>query len=155
MRRSFAEEIRKAAVGMEQFTMKDMVAFFHDRDENRIKIKRAIDRLRRTGEVVSIKWGVYRYQERRKPFTKADKIWRAIWIKKIFTKSDICKLSGASYSYINRFVAALQHEGFIIHVSGYGYRNALYELSDPDNTPLNQPVNSKGRLVNSPERSRP
>jgi hypothetical protein len=66
-------------------------------------------------------------------------MWRAMRIKEYFTRRDIMKLSGASYAYVLNYFSFLSNKGFINHVSGKGFKKALYRLSDFDNVPLEHP----------------
>jgi len=103
--------------------------------------------LKRQGEVASIKRGHYRYQEKKKPLSQQAKIWRAIRIKEYFTRRDIVKLSGASDIYVRRYLNFLKGEGFVEHIAGWGYKNALYRLIDPATAPLEKPLFNSNHKV--------
>jgi len=146
MRESFIQKTREAAAELGDFTISELVVFL--KMKNKPKIRKAIDYLLRVkGEVVSIRPRFYRYQGNQKPLNKVDKMWRAMRIKEYFSRQDILKLSGASYVYVKTYFAWLKREGFITHISGRGYKDALFRLTDPETAPLDRPITSKGRLV--------
>ena len=142
-----AQKVREAAAELGRFTAKDLVVFLNYKGKSIIKIRKAIDYLKKWGHVVSLRPGFYLYQDKQKPLMKIEKMWRGILIKEYFTRQDILKLSGASFRYVERYFSFLKREGLITHVSGSGYKNGLYCLTDPDTAPLERPITSRGRLV--------
>jgi len=48
---------------------------------------------------------------------------------------------------VKRYLNFLKGERFIEHVSGWGYKNALYRLADPATTPLEKPLFNSNRKV--------
>jgi len=141
MRDGFTEKLRQSAIELGEFNVNDLahrIPVYTYKDKH--KITRILGVLKRQGEVASIRTGHYRYQEKKKPLSKQAKIWRAIRIKEYFTRRDIVKLSGASDIYVRRYLNFLKGEGFIEHISGWGYKNALYRLTDPATAPLEKPL---------------
>lgn len=141
MRDGFTQKLRQSAIEIGEFNVNDLaqkIPVYTYRDKH--KITRVISVLKKQGEIISIKKGYYRYQEKKRPLSKQARIWRAIRIKEYFTRRDIAKLSGASDVYLRRYLNFLKGEGFIEHITGWGYKNALYRLIDPTTAPLEKPL---------------
>ncbi len=141
MREGFTQRLRQSAIELGEFTVNDLahkIPVYTYKDKH--KITRVLSVLKKQGEIISIRTGHYRYQEKNQPLSQQAKIWRAIKIKEYFTRRDIVKLSGASDSYVRRYLNFLKKEGFIKHVSGWGYKDALYRLIDPATAPLEKPL---------------
>jgi len=148
MRDGFTEKLRQSAIELGEFSINDLahkIPVYTYKDKH--KIIRVLGVLKRQGEVASIKRGHYRYQEKKKPLSQQAKIWRAIRIKEYFTRRDIVKLSGASDIYVRRYLNFLKGEGFVEHIAGWGYKNALYRLIDPATAPLEKPLFNSNHKV--------
>lgn len=148
MRDGFTQKVRQSAIELGEFNINDLdhrIPVYTYKDRH--KIIRVLATLKKKGEIISIRTGHYRYQEKKKPLSQQAKIWRAVKIKEYFTRRDIVKLSGASDSYVRRYLNFLKGEGFIEHVSGWGYKNALYRLIDPATAPLEKPLFNSNRKV--------
>ena len=138
---AFTQKVRQAASELGEFTgddLADRVPAFTYKDKGRIR--KAVQELRKTGEVVSIKKALYRYEGKKRPLSKQARIWRAIKIKEYFARRDLVQLSGASDVYVKRYLTFLKGKGFIEHISGRGYREGFYRLADPTGAPLDAPT---------------
>jgi len=136
----YAQKVRQAAIELGEFTIDDLaerVGIYTYKDNERFVV--TIRYFKKVKEIILLGSGLYSYQGRRGPLTKAAKMWRAMRIKEYFTRRDIMKLSGASYAYVLNYFSFLNNKGFINHVSGKGFKEALYRLSDFDNVPLEHP----------------
>ena len=147
MAKRFIDRIREAVKELGEFTVNDLTVELHvcTYDEKH-KIARSVDYLKRCKEVISIRRGFYRHQGqgKQRPLTKMDKMWRAMRIKECFTCQDIVRLSGANKTYVHKYFMFLEGEGFIENTSGNrSYKEGLFCLSDPDNAPLEHPIPKK------------
>jgi len=148
MHEGFTQKLRQSAIELGEFNVNDLahsIPVYTYKDKH--KITRVLSVLKKQGEIISIRMGHYRYQEKKQPLSQQAKIWRAVKIKEYFTRRDIVKLSGASDSYVRRYLNFLKREGFIEHISGWGYKNALYRLIDPTTAPLEKPLFSGNHKV--------
>lgn len=143
---NFTQKVRQAAIELGEFTgddLADRVPAFTYKDKGRIR--KAVQELRKSGEVISIKKALYRYGGKRRPLSKQARIWRAIKIKEYFTRRDIVQLSGASDVYVKRYFTFLKRKAFIEHISGRGYKGGLYCLTDSMKAPLDHPTFNSNR----------
>jgi len=143
---NLTQKVRQAAIELDEFTSNDLtdlipVFTYKDRD----KIRKVIQELKKSGEIVLIREGLYRYEGKKRPLSKQARIWRAIIIKEYFIRRDIVKLSGASDDYVKRYLTFLKGRGFIEHISGQGYKDGLYRLTDPKTAPLDHPIFNSNR----------
>ena len=136
----YAQKVREAAIELGGFTIGDLaerVGIYTYKDRERFLV--TIRYFKKIKEIILLGSGLYSYQGRQGPLTKAAKMWRAMRIKEYFTRRDIMKLSGASYAYVLNYFSFLSNQGFIIRVSSKGFKDALYRISDFDNVPLEHP----------------
>ena len=148
MREGFTQRLRQSAIELGEFTVNDLahkIPVYTYEDKHRIT--GVLSALKKQGEIISNRTGNYRYQEKKQPLSLQAKIWRAIKIKEYFTRRDIVKLSGASDSYVRRYLNFLKKEGFIKYISGWGYKDALYRLIDPATAPLEKPLFNSNRKI--------
>jgi len=146
MGEKFTQRVRQLAIELGEFNINDLahrVPVFTYRDKYRIA--KVVQKLKSSGEILSIRPGYYHYQGKQKPFAKIARMWRAIRIKEYFTRRDIVKLSGASDAYVKRYFTFLKQKGFIEHISGRGYKNGLYRLTYPIEAPLEHPIFNSNR----------
>ena len=146
MAERFIDRIREAVKELGEFTINDLTVELHVCTyKEKDRIRRAVKCLKKYKEVVSIGPGFYRYQGqgKQKPLKKIVKMWRGMRIKEYFTRQDIVRLSGASKIHVKKYFIFLKREGFISPVSGRGYKEGLFRLSDPDNAPLEHPIPKK------------
>lgn len=141
MGENFTQKLRQSAIELGEFNINDLahcIPVYTYKDKHRI-IK-LIQALKRNGEIVSIRRGFYCYQGKKRPLTKKARMWRAIRIKEYFTRRDVVKLSGAPDAYVRWYLSFLKRDGFIEHISGRGYRNGLYRLTNSTDAPLDHPI---------------
>jgi len=141
MERTLTGKIRRAASEFGDFTVNDLATSLNMRSEKEMRrIRTAIKDLKSNKEIIALRRGLYRYTEKEKPLNKITKMWRAMRIKEYFTRRDIKLLSGASEAFVIKYFKYLVNKGFISHVSGFGFKDRLYCLNNPDKAPLNHPV---------------
>ena len=137
---SITQKVREQARKLDDFTIDELASALSIQTyEEKRKIRHAISWLKKKGEIIKLRRGLYSYQENQEPLSKVAKMWRAMRIKGYFSKRDIVRLTGASKVHVKKYFIVLKREGFIAHVSGEGYQEAVYCLVDPDNTPLDHP----------------
>lgn len=143
----YAQRVRQIAIELGEFTVDDLaervgVYTYKERERFRVTIRE----LKIRKEIILLGPDLYSYQGKPGPLTKVAKMWRAMRIKEYFTPRDIMKLSGASYTLLRRYFLCLSNQGFINHVSGKGFKKALYRLSDLNNAPLEHPKYQENRV---------
>jgi hypothetical protein len=106
------------------------------------RVRKVVDDFVRQGEVEKLGANRFRFV-REKALSKLARAWRAMLIKKIFTRRDIVRLSGASKIHIKKYFIYLKRSGFIAPVSGQGYENGIFALVDPENAPLGYPSDTR------------
>ena len=140
MEKGLTQKIRDYANGADVFTVDEIASALGTKTfEYLRKIREVVKRLKARGEIISVSPGLYRYEMKPCPFTKVERMWRAMRIKEYFTRKDIVMLSGASKTHAKKYFIFLKKKGFIIAVSGKGYSEGVYRLADSDNAPLEHP----------------
>jgi len=155
MFKTLRQKVRQIASGLVDFTAYDLGSALNMSTKKELrKIRIVVKDLKFKKEIISLRRGFYRYQERPKALNKTAKMWRAIRIKEYFTRQDILKLSGASKSYVANYIKYLVSKGFISHVSGNGFKGKLYCLNDPDTAPLHHPIYRTREIRNECSKSK-
>lgn len=138
----FAQQIREAAVDLEEFTIHDLadrLCVRTYREKARLKI--GLKGLKVSGEIISVQPGLFRYKVKQRPFSMTEKMWRAIVIKGRFTWKDLVILSGASKSHVHKYLRFLEHKGIIRRASlSRAYADGCWVLIDPESAPVKHPV---------------
>ena len=137
----YTDIVRDKALMFEKFTYEDINNSIRLRVKNKNeKVRNSIRALRRTGEVKSIRRGLYQFCQIQKPLSLMEKMWRAMRIKEFFTCYDICKLTGASTNYVKQYVRYLKRKGFVSSAEDAGIQEGIYRLNDPEGAPLKHPA---------------
>lgn len=101
------------------------------------RVRSAIGWLKRTGEVASVRRGVYWYigdGTEGRTCDVRDRILRAMYVKRLFTARDIIILSDAEKSYVNAMIRELVAAGEIVaagKVPGKLQRVRAYRARNP------------------------
>jgi hypothetical protein len=142
MGQKLAKQIREAAVELVQFTIHDLADRLCIRSyAEKARLKGGLKGLKKTGEIVSVQPGIFRYKMRQRPFSMTEKMWRAIIIKGRFTWRDLVLLSGASRSHAHKYLRFLEQKGIIRSIStSRKYSEGCYILIEPEKAPLEHPV---------------
>ncbi|MEW6666224.1 MAG: hypothetical protein AB1512_13525 [Thermodesulfobacteriota bacterium] len=134
-----SQRAREAAKDFGEFTVDDLILRLSAKTYREKKdIQSAISRFCKYGEVLLLRPGLYRY-EGKQALSLTQKIWRAMMIKGQFTKKDLVRLSGASFSRVNNYVGFLKRSGIVNRAAKLTGNTALYSLSDAERAPLNHP----------------
>lgn len=138
MEKNRSQIIREAASNLGDFTINDLTEPLHVYSyEEKRKIRESIKQFVRTGEIVSLNLGVYRYKGRNWTLPLIARMWRGMRIKEYFSIKDIVRISGASKSHARKYFKFLEEKGIIENCSGRrGYKEGAYRIVDPDNAPL-------------------
>ena len=155
MRESFLQKVRQAAIELGEFTINDLtIALPVCTYEDKEKARRSVKSLKRSGEAISLRPGLYRYIGKDKTLNKLARMWRAMRIKGYFTRQDIGRLSGASKTHVHKYFMYLERKGIIENSSGgRGYKGGVYCLIDQDNAPLEHPKIPKYKARNNEHRT--
>lgn len=151
MKEAFLQRVRQAAIELGEFTINDLtvslpVSTYAEKEE----IRWCVKSLKRSGEAISVRPGLYRYLGKERVLNKLARMWRAMGIKKYFTQQEIVRLSGASKTHAHKYFMYLERSGIIENSSGgRSYREGIYCLIDPDNAPLEHPKVPKRRARNN------
>lgn len=98
-------------------------------ESEKARIRRRTNQLVKTGELTRKRPGVFFYNAEAAPARGADKlsrIWRAVRSAKPgFAAHDLARISGAEYSYVIKYLQALENENYIRR-SGKKGNNVLY-----------------------------
>jgi hypothetical protein len=139
MGRIYAQTVREAVKELAEFSFDELIDKLHPTTFEGLRdIKRALSRFCREGEVAALGSDRYSYVGKKK-LTKLEKMWRAMRITGQFTRQDIVRLTGASGIHVKKYFIFLKRNGFIVPVSGRGYRGGIFKLADPDKAPLEHP----------------
>ena len=155
MKESFLQRVRQSAINLGEFTINDLtialpVCTYAEKEKARWSVKS----LKRSGEVISVRPGLYRYIGKDKTLNKLARIWRAMRIKGYFTRQEIGRLSGASKTHVHKYFMYLERKGIIENSSGgRSYQVGIYCLIDPDNAPLEHPKMPKYKAQNNEHRT--
>ena len=141
MSETFSQKVRQAASKLGNFSCGDIALALnaHEKKE-KLRIREAINYLKRTKQVIALSRGFYRYKIIQKPLTNIAKMWRAMKIKEYFTRHDIERLSGASDTHVRKYLIYLKRAGFIYCVKNNGSKADLFGLTEPDKAPLQHPI---------------
>lgn len=141
MTEKLAHRVRAVVRDLDEFTIHDLTEPLCIQSyEEKERVKSAIKGLKRIGDVVSVKPGVFRYKPKQKPFSMLAKMWRGMLIKGTFTWRDIVILSGADRTHVHKYIMFLCKNGTIERVSkARSYAMGVYRLTDPDTAPLEHP----------------
>ena len=140
MAETYAQKVRQAATTLGEFTVDDLAASLTVQTyKERESLRCVLRDLKKSKEIILLTPGFFGYQGKQGRLTKVAKMWRAMRIKKYFTRQDIARLSGASETHVRRYIIFLCDKGFIVHVSGQGCKGELYRLADPDNAAYEHP----------------
>ena len=146
MAETFSQKVREVAIELGEFTVDALASKLPIRVYRGIKnVRNVVQGFEKSGEIVLLRQGLYRYQGRQEPLSKVAKMWRAMRIKECFTRRDLMMLTETSIGHVKRYVFFLKCEGYIEHVSGQGHKKALYRLADPDNAPQKHPQMPRSR----------
>jgi hypothetical protein len=138
------EQVRRAAQELGHFTVADLISRLPVKTyKEKDNVQSLIARLRQRGEVEIVRPGFYRYLGRQDSLLKVARMWRAMRIKECFTFRDVERLTGTSKGYVKSYAYFLKGEGLIEHVTGRGYGQALYRISE--DAPLEPPKMQKNR----------
>jgi len=155
MRESFLQRVRQGAVDLGEFTINDLtislpVSTYAEKE----KIRWSVKSLKRSGEVISVRPGLYRYLGKERVLSKLARMWRAMGIKKYFTQQEIVRLSGASKTHAHKYFMYLERRGIIENSSGgRSFEGGIYYLIDTENAPLEHPKIPKRRARNNEHRT--
>ena len=155
MKEYFLQRVRQAAIDLGEFTINDLtIALPVYTYEEKEKIRWSVKSLKRSGEIISVRPGFYRYLGKERALNKLARMWRAMGIKKYFTQQEIVRLSGASKTHTHKYFMYLERKGIIENSSGgRSYQGGIYCLIDPDNTPLEHPQMPKYKAQNNEHRT--
>jgi len=135
-----SEKVRDAAAQLGEFTIDEVATKIPITNyAEKRSVRAVLKNFENNGEVTKLRKDLYRYRGRRPTLSKTAKIWRAIWIKKSFTRRDLVKLSGASDAHVKSYVTFLKKNGFVQHVTGKGFNLGIYCLADMDASSFDHP----------------
>lgn len=111
--KGFTAQFRQAAKKLGDFDLGAVAAemnvkTYADRD----RVRQTIHMLRKTGEVVSVTRGQYRYQDKNITPVK-HRVYRAMHVKGVFSVREIMVLTDADRSYIAAVIRLLMGDGII------------------------------------------
>lgn len=141
MKKSFTQQVREAAQTFEQFTAPDLLDPLGLRSYADLKrIRPVIRELRKTGEIKSVKRGVYVYAGTGKEGRKAEvlnRIYRAIHVSGIFSPQRIVMLTDADVSYVRSVLRKLVSSGDLRKRGRernlYGQTETIFSVAHRDN----------------------
>jgi hypothetical protein len=140
MKESLAGRVREIAFRRGEFSLVELMEEASVRDyAQKKKLLDVIKRLKVSGELVQLKKEFYQYRQAEKPLMKIERMWRAMRIKKQFSRRDILLLSGASREHLKKYFLCLEKQGHIARTSGKGYQNGLYRLANSETAPETAP----------------
>lgn len=111
MKKPLTQQVREAAQTFEFFNAPDLLDALDIREYAGLKrIRSVIRELRKTGEIKSVKRGVYVYAGAGTEGRKAkalDRIYRAIDVSGHFSAQDVARISRAEISYVRSVIRRL------------------------------------------------
>jgi len=114
MSRGMTQRVREAAAGFARFTRADIDTKLGIRTRaGQQRVRSVIHDLRKSGEIVSIERGLYKYIEKSRPRTKIDIVWHLVRSHRHFSTDDIERLSSASRHTILEYLRCLATIGCI------------------------------------------
>ena len=124
--RKVADKVRAAAQSYETFTFLDIEDLMPDVPE--AQIRNTIQDFRSTGEIQTVRRGVYKYTAgKKKKRTYADIIWHLVRSHRQFNTDEIQRLSGAARCTVREYLRCLRRLG---HINKTGQSQWML-ISDP------------------------
>lgn len=136
MSMGITQRVREAAEGLEQFMRADIDTKLGIRTRaGQQRVRNTIHDLRKSGEIISIERGLYRYLGRSRARTKIDIIWHLVRSRRHFSTDDIERLSGAPRATVSEYLRCLAMIGCLRKTGRQSWR--LVQDLGPK-TPVNQ-----------------
>jgi predicted transcriptional regulator of viral defense system len=114
--KTMTDLVRDAALKLEEFSLTDLQDANYDRVLSRAQIRGVLGGLKRTGEILTITDGRYRYQKIAKERSRLDIIWHLIRSHRSFTTDEIERLSGAARVTVGDYLNCFRKRGYIRNV---------------------------------------
>lgn len=122
---SFANQVRKVAMTADgNFTAADIAIpldIIRNSDKNRIRA--TLRDMYRSGEVVRVKQGVYRYLGKSKKPEYREIMWRVLRSRRSVTVADLVEFAGCHRQYVNQWLRMLVDRGLVRR-----HKNGKYQL---------------------------
>jgi len=137
----FAKKIRAIAPSLGEFTIHDLsealrIQTYRDKAQLKISLKG----IKRGGDIVTIRPGLFRFRQKEAPFSMVKSMWRTMLLKQRFTWQHIARISGASKSHVHKYLRFLEDRGFIKNLGDRSYNSGIWELIEPGKAPLEHPT---------------
>ena len=130
---SFANTVRKIVVAADRDVTVPDIAILLDMisEKEKRRIRHALYDMRKTGEVVRVKQGFYRYVGKSKRSEYREIMWRILRARRSVTIDDLVEMSGASRKYVREWLCMLTIREIVRR-----HKNGKYQLiKDPVKMP--------------------
>lgn len=135
--KSFAHKVREAlkAWGGNEVSAVDVCAALDLLGaKERRPVYAVLRDMRKRGEAVRLRPGVYRYIPPQKKPEQREILWRVLRSRRVVTLDDLQELSGASRAYAGQWVRMLEKRGVVVKGKGGAWRLKSSDVAMPKDT---------------------